>query len=198
MLRVCTFAPSPLVSQNMQKLVKPKPPLCGASEWHLTTSLCPQGSCWGPHSQPHRAYGLWRRCPRSPRRSSTKGAHHRPKRHQQACLIIVHHQRFRSRIYWARGPNFKLPQLHHSFNTARTVWTKSNSYQISYKNKTTFHQETQKWGKYGRKTLMTKISSSWSSLLAQQVTEPALSLPWRSFDPWPGEFHVPQAKQKVK
>lgn len=116
------------------------------------------------------AYGLWRRCPHSPRRSSTKGAHHRPKRHQQACLIIVHHQRFRSRIYWARGPNFKLPQLHHSFNTARTVWTKSNSYQISYKNKTTFHQETQKWGKYGRKTLMTKISSSWSSLLARNRT----------------------------
>lgn len=59
MLRVCTFAPSPLASQNMQKLVKPKPALCGASAWHLTTSLCPQGSCWGPHSQPHvlMAYG---------------------------------------------------------------------------------------------------------------------------------------------
>ena len=37
-----------------------------------------------------------------------------------------------------------------------------------------------------------------SSLVAQQVKDPALSLPWLGFSPWPGNFSMPQAQPKSK
>ena len=48
------------------------------------------------------------------------------------------------------------------------------------------------------------ISSSWSSLVAQWVKDPALSLQWlcsllwRRFSPWPRNFHMPWAWLKKK
>ena len=49
-----------------------------------------------------------------------------------------------------------------------------------------------------------KAAIRWSSPVAQQVKDPALSLQrlglllWRGFDPWPGKFHVPWVQQKKK
>ena len=37
-----------------------------------------------------------------------------------------------------------------------------------------------------------------NSLLAQQVKDPALSLLWLRFDPWPQNFHMLQCCQKKK
>ena len=34
--------------------------------------------------------------------------------------------------------------------------------------------------------------------MAQWVKDPVLSLLWRRFDPWPGNFHMPQARPKKK
>ena len=33
-----------------------------------------------------------------------------------------------------------------------------------------------------------------SSLVAQHIKDPALSLPWHGFDPWPGNFSMPQMR----
>ena len=38
-----------------------------------------------------------------------------------------------------------------------------------------------------------KKEASGSSLVAQWVKDPELSLPWCGFDPWPGNFHMLQA-----
>ena len=46
-----------------------------------------------------------------------------------------------------------------------------------------------------------KNNKKWSSLVAQQVKDLALSLLWCRFDPWPGNFHMPWAwpkKEKEK
>ena len=42
-----------------------------------------------------------------------------------------------------------------------------------------------------------KKSISWSSLVAQQVKDPSLSLPWRGLDPPPRNFCVLQAWPKL-
>ena len=34
--------------------------------------------------------------------------------------------------------------------------------------------------------------------MAQWVKDPVLSLLWRGFSPWPGNFHMPQAQPKKK
>ena len=38
----------------------------------------------------------------------------------------------------------------------------------------------------------------WSSRVAQWVKDLALSLLWRGFDPWPGNFHIPWLWPKIK
>ena len=37
-----------------------------------------------------------------------------------------------------------------------------------------------------------------SSFVVQQIKDPALSLRWRRFDPWPGNFYMVQAQPKKK
>jgi len=37
-----------------------------------------------------------------------------------------------------------------------------------------------------------------SSVVVQQVKDPAFSLLWHRFDPWPGTFHVPWMQPKKK
>ena len=47
-------------------------------------------------------------------------------------------------------------------------------------------------------TVMNLNCSYWSSLVVQQVKDPALSLLGHRFDPWPENFHMPWAKSKKK
>ena len=48
---------------------------------------------------------------------------------------------------------------------------------------------------YFRMALEAKVGSS---LVAQWAKDPALSLLWLRFDPWPGKFHMPWERQKKK
>ena len=54
--------------------------------------------------------------------------------------------------------------------------------------------------KHGEKNMQLKDEGS--SLVAQQVKDPALSLLWHRFDPWPGNFRMlwawPKKKKKKK
>ena len=48
---------------------------------------------------------------------------------------------------------------------------------------------------YGNPACLFKIPT-WSSLAAQRVKDPALSLLWNGFDPWPENFRMPMAQSK--
>lgn len=43
-----------------------------------------------------------------------------------------------------------------------------------------------------------KISQCWSSLVAEWVKDPTLSLLWLWFDSWPINFHLPRVQQKKR
>ena len=51
---------------------------------------------------------------------------------------------------------------------------------------------------YNSPTILAKLRINRSSLVTQWVKDPALSLLWRGFDPWPGNFLMPWVWPKKK
>ena len=69
-------------------------------------------------------------------------------------------------------------------------------YLNSYVSKLSFNPEVGEVGNL-MKYLKIKKIISWSSLVVQ-VKDPALSLQWYGFDPWPRNFHMPWVQPKTK